>query len=96
MAKKKLPGPSLTKREGMRRLAEKKYGPLRPVTRKSKGEGTALMIMVPTETLKSLRTQAAENGSTVRALVLMALSTAGYPVPADELVDRRRMSVVLE
>ena len=92
MAKRKLPDPLLTKREGMN--AEKKFGQL-PATRagrKSKGEGTGLMIMVPRETLKALRTQAAENGSTVRALVLLALSTAGYPVPADELVDRRRTS----
>ena len=57
MAKKKLPGPLLTKREGMRRLAEKQFGPppVTRVVRKSKGEGTGLMIMVPTETLKALR-----------------------------------------
>jgi hypothetical protein len=90
MAKKKVP--NLTKRQGMRRLAEKTIGlpPVMPAVRKSKGEGTGLMIVVPTETLKSLRTRAAENGSTVRALVLVALSNAGYPVPADELIDRRR------
>ncbi len=86
MAKKKVP--SLTKRESL--------SPVSRATRKSKGEGTGLMIMVPTETLKALRTQAAENDSTVRALVLVALSKAGYPVPADELVDRRRVREVLE
>jgi hypothetical protein len=82
----------------MKRLAEKKFGlpPVTPAVRKSKGESTGLMIMVPTETLKALRTKAAENGSTVRALVLVSLSKAGYPVLADELVDRRRMREVVD
>jgi len=57
---------------------------------KSKGSGASLMVMVPPETLRALRVQAAETGTTVRALVLAALSKAGYEVPADELIDRRR------
>lgn len=84
MAKQKL--------QGLQRLAELR-GALPPATqaaRKSKGEGSGLMIMVPAETLKALRTRAAEDGSTVRALVLEALSKADYPVPAAELIDRRR------
>jgi hypothetical protein len=56
----------------------------------SKGKGTGLMLMVPAETLKALRVRAAEDGTTVRALVLEALSATGYPVPADELIDRRK------
>jgi hypothetical protein len=62
----------------------------KPARNNTKGTGTGLMIQVPTETLKALRTRAAENGTTVRALVLEALRKGGYPVPADELVDRRR------
>lgn len=57
---------------------------------KSKGSGTSLMLMVPPETLRALRVRAAETGTTVRALVLEALLKAGYEVPADELIDRRR------
>jgi hypothetical protein len=48
------------------------------------------MLMVPVETLRLLRMRAAETGTTVRALVLDALRKSGYPVPPDELVDRRR------
>ena len=62
----------------------------KPTTTKGKGSGTGLMLQVPTETLRALRLKAAEDGSTVRALVLEALRKGGYPVPADELVDRRR------
>jgi hypothetical protein len=48
------------------------------------------MLMVPVETLKALRTTTAEKSTTVRALVLDALRKAGYAVPADEVIDRRR------
>jgi hypothetical protein len=61
-----------------------------PPQRTSKGNGTALMLMVPVETLKTLRTTAAEKSTTVRALVLGALRAAGYAVPADQVTDRRR------
>jgi hypothetical protein len=56
----------------------------------NKGEGTALMLMVPAETLKTLRVTAAERGTTVRVLVLEALKKAGYPVPTNQVIDRRR------
>jgi hypothetical protein len=48
------------------------------------------MLMVPVETLKALRTTAAEKSTTVRALVLEALRAAGYAVPVDQVTDRRR------
>jgi hypothetical protein len=48
------------------------------------------MLMVPLETLKTLRMRAAESGTTVRALVLEALRKSGYSVPPDEIIDRRR------
>jgi hypothetical protein len=63
---------------------------LRRAQQASKGKGTGLMLMVPAETLKTLRVRAAEDGTTVRALVLEALSKAGYPVSADEVIDRRK------
>ena len=59
----------------------------RPV---EKGAGAGLMLMVPVETLKMLRVKAATKETTVRALVLESLRKSGYPVPSDELVDRRR------
>jgi|LakMenEpi03Aug12_release.lakeMendotaPanAssembly.Ray.scaffolds.fasta_scaffold53746_5 hypothetical protein len=57
---------------------------------KGKGAGAQLMLTVPQSVAVALRVKAGETGSTVRALVLQALSKAGYPVPADELRDRRR------
>lgn len=55
-----------------------------------KGEGVGFMLMMPPETLKSLRKAAAEQGTTVRALALEAFRRAGYDVPMTELRDRRR------
>ena len=62
----------------------------KPKASTSKGVGKGLMLMVPPETLQSLKVTAAENDTTVRALVLEALRDSGYAVPADELVDRRK------
>lgn len=55
-----------------------------------KGEGSQLMLLVPSAVSTALKVKAAESGVTVRALVLDALRRAGYPVPAEELRDRRR------
>jgi hypothetical protein len=80
-----------TKRNGRTRLGPPKAALApSPLQRTRKGEGTALMLMVPVETLKTLRTKAAEKSTTVRALVLEALRTAGYAVPVDQVTDRRR------
>lgn len=57
---------------------------------KGKGDGVQLMLTVPPALMVALRTKAGATGGTVRALVLAALREAGYPVPADELRDRRR------
>lgn len=79
------------KRHGRKRLDTPKAAPsAAPPQRASKGAGTALMLMVPVETLKTLRTKAAEKSTTVRALVLEALRAAGYAVPVDQVTDRRR------
>ena len=56
-----------------------------------RGEGKQLMLTVPDATRRALALKAAEQGTTMRALVLEALKRAGYPVPPDELVDRRRI-----
>jgi len=60
-----------------------------------KGAGKGLMITVPEATRTALAVRAAEQGTTIRALVLDALKRAGYPVPADEITDRRRGEAVL-
>ena len=68
--------------------------PSTPLQRARKGQGAPLMLMVPAETLRALRTRAAENTTTVRALVLKALRAADYFVPEDEIIDRRRPRLI--
>lgn len=80
------------KLQGLKRIDAIKAN-LPPATaprRTTKGEGQGLMLMAPAETLRALKMRAAEQGTTARALVLEALRQAGYPVPSDELTDRRR------
>lgn len=57
---------------------------------RGRGKGEQLTVLAPAETVKALKVAAAERGSTVRALVLEALGKAGWPVPKDEMRDRRR------
>jgi hypothetical protein len=83
MAKQKL--------QGLRRLQDLKASlPAATARRTDKGEGKGLMVMVPPETMQALRVKAAEDGSTVRAVVLESLRKSGFPVPPSELIDRRR------
>lgn len=49
-----------------------------------------LQITIPAITKKSLRLAAAENGETMRVIVLRALASAGIEVPKQELKDRRK------
>ena len=56
----------------------------------SGGDGVRLSIVVPPKTLLSVKTQALREGSTVRAVILDLAHKAGHPVPAHELIDRRR------
>lgn len=57
---------------------------------RGRGKGEQLTVLAPAETLKALKVAAAENGTTVRALVLAALAKAGWPVPQEEMRDRRK------
>jgi hypothetical protein len=61
-----------------------------PAGTKGRGDGRAVQVVIPAETLRALRTRASENDTTVRVIVLQALAKAGFPVPADEIKDRRR------
>jgi hypothetical protein len=56
----------------------------------SGGPGHGLTVVMPPETLLSIKRQALEEGSTVRAVILKALDKAGHHVPPHELTDRRR------
>lgn len=50
----------------------------------------SLQITVPQVTKKNLKVSAAENGETMRVIVLRALAAAGIEVPEAELQDRRK------
>jgi hypothetical protein len=89
MATKKLPG---VKRPAAGQLASLRSSlpSATPGTgAKPRGAGNALQVIIPTDTLRGLKMRAADEMTTVRVLVLRALKDAGYPVPADELKDRR-------
>lgn len=53
-------------------------------------DGHPLNLRVPAGLMQELRRRAANETTTVRALVLDALRVAGYEVCLDELRDRRR------
>lgn len=53
------------------------------------GGGTPLQLVLPAELVRALKVAAAKQGTTVRHLVLQALTGAGWEVPQDELGDRR-------
>lgn len=50
-----------------------------------------LVVQLPTETLKALKMAALENETSVRAMLLKALDRSGYPVPAGQDEDRRKV-----
>jgi hypothetical protein len=49
-----------------------------------------LQLQVPTKTKRALALKAADTGTPMRLLVLNALKDAGFPVPVEALVDRRK------
>ncbi len=49
-----------------------------------------LTIVIPAAIGRALRRAAADQGVTMRYLVLAALRDAGYPVAEDELIEDRR------
>ncbi len=50
-----------------------------------------LVVQLPDITIKALKVAALERESTVRAMLLEALAKAGYPVPAGQAVDFRKV-----
>lgn len=49
-----------------------------------------LQLRVPPELKRKLAMDAAQEGTTIRSLILMALVAAGYDVPDDEIRDKRK------
>lgn len=50
-----------------------------------------LQLRVPPALKRKLAMDAAENGVTIRTLILNALVVAGYDVPEDEIRDKRKV-----
>ena len=50
-----------------------------------------LVVHLPAETVKALKTAALAGDTTVRVVLLQALEAAGYPVPEGQLVDFRKV-----
>lgn len=50
-----------------------------------------LVVQLPAETIKALKVAALDADTTVRAVLLQALEVAGYPVPAGQTVDFRKV-----
>lgn len=65
-----------------------KHDPIRRIAVDASEE--SLQITVPHVTKKNLKVRAAENGETMRVIVLRALAAAGIQVPERELQSRRK------
>ena len=50
-----------------------------------------LVVQIPDVTVKALKLRAVEGNTSVRAVLLDALQGAGYPVPAGQAVDFRKV-----
>jgi len=58
--------------------------------RRGEVEDRKLTVSLPEAVLRQLKARMAAEDKTIRALVLEALTQAGYEVPAAEIRDRRR------
>lgn len=54
-------------------------------------ESDTLQLRVPSTLKRKLAMDAAEQGVTIRTLILNALVTAGYDVPVEEIRDKRKL-----
>jgi hypothetical protein len=50
-----------------------------------------LVVQLPDVTVKALKLQALEQNTSVRAVLLDALKASGFPVPAGQAVDFRKV-----
>lgn len=54
------------------------------------GQDRKLTVSLPLSVVRQLKRRLAGEDTTMRALILEALATAGYVVPPGEIRDRRR------
>ncbi|MCG6116241.1 MAG: type II toxin-antitoxin system HicB family antitoxin [Mesorhizobium sp.] len=54
-------------------------------------QSDTLQLRVPPTLKRKLAMDAAEQGVTIRTLILNALVTAGYDVPQEEIRDKRKV-----
>ena len=52
-------------------------------------EEAQLSVVLPADIVRAVKIRAAENGETLRAVVLRALKADGFKVPDREITDRR-------
>jgi len=50
-----------------------------------------LQLRVPQALKRKLAIDAAEHGVTIRTIILNALASVGYDIPADEIRDKRKV-----
>jgi hypothetical protein len=69
--------------------------PSAPKTKATKPAGPVeqqqLVVQLPAVTVRALKQQALDEGTTIRAVLLAALAGAGVPVPAGQVVDFRKV-----
>jgi hypothetical protein len=56
----------------------------------TRGSGQPVQVIMPADTLRAIKQAALDQDITVRAVILKALEKDGFPVPADDLRDRRK------
>lgn len=54
-------------------------------------DSDTLQLRVPQALKRKLAMDAAEQGITIRTLILNALASAGYDIPEDEIRDKRKV-----
>jgi hypothetical protein len=61
----------------------------RPDGGRPEREEEQLSVVLPADIVRAVKIRAAENGETLRAVVLRALKADGFKVPDREIADRR-------
>jgi hypothetical protein len=94
MAIKKLPGlkaaAAMPATERQARTAELQRQLPAAAVKRGGGEGKALQVVLPPETIKDIKRVMFEDDTTMRVVILRALKAAGIFVPPGEVIDRRK------
>lgn len=84
------PEPSQAELSGKSRQSSAKEDRVASVAALKAEPQKAIQAYVPASVAKALSVKAAEEGVTVRVLLLRALKKEGYSVPEEEIKDRRK------